>query len=111
MKRSLIAVMMVGAFASTVFAVSARAASQPVVHHVHISKFKFDPAEIEVKVGDIIEFDNQDFAPHTATAKDKSFDTKDIKNNATARITTSKAGTYDYVCKYHPAMIGKVIVK
>lgn len=102
---------MVGAFASTIFAVSALAASQPEIHHVHISKFKFDPAEIEVKSGDIIEFDNQDFAPHTATAKDKSFDTKDLKKDATAQITAGKAGIYDYACTYHPGMVGKIIVK
>lgn len=102
---------MVGALVSTIFAVSALAASQPVIHHVHISKFKFDPAEIEVKSGDIIEFDNQDFAPHTATAKDKSFDTKDIKKDGTARITAGAAGTYDYACNYHPVMVGKIVVK
>lgn len=111
MKRSLIAVMMVGVFTSTIFAGSALAASQPKIHHVHISKFKFNPAKIEVKKGDIIEFDNQDFAPHTATAKDKSFDTKYIKNKDTARISLDKAGTYEYACRYHPGMLGKIIVK
>ena len=44
-------------------------------HRVLIKRFKFEPARLEVRPGDVIVWENLDIAPHTATATDKSWDT------------------------------------
>lgn len=107
----LFAALIAGALAPAVFVLPAQAEKLPEVHHVHIKSFKFDPPEITVKNGETIEFDNQDYAPHTATADDKSFDTGTLKNGETKRITVSKIGTIDYHCTFHPMMKAKIIIQ
>jgi plastocyanin len=55
---------------------------------------------------------NNDTAPHTVTAKDKSFDTGTIDPGKTATFTApTKPGTYDYICTIHPYMKGTLIVR
>lgn len=92
-------------------AASAPPAPGQQVHQVSISGFKFSPATLEVRAGDIIEWKNADFAAHTATADDRSFDTGPIQTGETKRITMKKAGRFPYFCRYHLAMKGEVIVK
>jgi plastocyanin len=92
-------------------AASATPAPGQQVHQVSISDFKFSPATLEVRAGDIIEWKNADFAAHTATADDRSFDTGPIQTGETKRITVKKAGRFPYFCRYHVVMKGEVIVK
>lgn len=80
-------------------------------HAVAIKGFKFDPPMISVAAGDTITFTNEDGAPHTATAKDGSFDTPRLSKGESATVTISAAGSFDYFCKVHPAMTGKVEAK
>jgi plastocyanin/mono/diheme cytochrome c family protein len=81
------------------------------VHHVTISSFKFDPPTVEVHVGDIIEWKNEDFAAHSATAKDRSFDTGRIEPDKVARVVAKKAGRFPYFCRHHLPMKGTLIVQ
>ena len=80
-------------------------------HAVAIQGMKFVPANIEVAVGDTITFTNMDAAPHTATANDGSFDTGRLGKGDSAQVTIAAAGTFDYICKIHPAMKGQVVAK
>jgi plastocyanin len=77
---------------------------------VSIQGFAFHPASITVPVGSTITWTNQDSAPHTATAKDGSFDTGTLQQGQSMTITFSKAGTYAYYCQFHPFMRGTVTV-
>jgi plastocyanin len=77
---------------------------------VTIKNFAFTPGTSTVRVGDTITWTNQDIAPHTATAKDKSFDTGTIKKNKSGSHTFTKAGTFPYICTIHPSMHGTVVV-
>ena len=77
-------------------------------HAVAIKGMKFVPAEITVAAGDTITFTNEDGAPHTATANDGSFDTGRLKRGESATVTIATAGAFDYICKVHPSMKGKV---
>jgi plastocyanin len=92
---------------SALLAVPALAAD----HAVAIKNFKFVPASIEVAAGDTITFTNEDSAPHTATANDGSFDTGNLDKDQSATVTIAAAGSFDYICEYHPMMKGTVTAK
>lgn len=76
-----------------------------------IEDFKFQPETLKAKVGDKIMVTNSDSAPHTATAKDDSFDTETLEAGASGTITLAKAGTIDYVCNIHDYMSGTIEVE
>jgi len=93
--------------------VAALAATLPVraaTIEVTISKFAFSPAEITAKPGDVIEWTNKDAFAHTATAKDKSFDVSVPANGKGTLTVPDKAGAFDYFCRFHPMMKGKLTV-
>jgi plastocyanin len=77
---------------------------------VSIQGFAFHSSAITVPVGSTITWTNQDAAPHTATAKDGSFDTGTLKQGQAMTLTFSKVGTYAYYCQFHPFMNGTVVV-
>ena len=79
---------------------------------VPIADFKFVPKAITVAVGSEVTWTNKDSAPHTATASDqKSFDTGTLKQGQSKTIVLTKAGTYSYLCQFHPFMTAKVVVR
>ena len=82
---------------------------------VPIEDFKFMPARVQVDAGTKVTWTNRDAAPHTATAGDDAlrqrFDTKVIKQNASASVSFDKPGTYAYVCDLHPFMRATVVVR
>lgn len=80
-------------------------------HEVGIARFVFDPAQVEIFVGDSITWTNSDAAPHTATAEDKTWDTGRLARSRSARITFDAPGEYPYVCAYHRHMKGIVVVR
>ena len=77
---------------------------------VEISGSAFQPQNIDVKVGDTVTFVNKDEIAHTATAGDKSFDSKTLEQGASFDFTATKAGKIDYVCLFHPGMTGTITV-
>ncbi len=80
------------------------AGASPQEHQVEIQKFKFSPAVLTVRPGDTITWLNRDIAPHTATAKDRSWDTGTIKNMATGSIVVTADTATSYYCRFHPMM-------
>ena len=61
------------------------------------------PAEASAKVGDTIEWINNDVLAHTATARNGDFDvTTPPKKTVTSVL--KKAGSVEYYCRYHPNM-------
>jgi plastocyanin len=79
---------------------------------VVIKNFAFGPATMVVAPGTKITVVNQDKAPHTVTAVNKSFDTGTIAGGQRGVLTApSTPGTYPYVCTIHPSMTGTLIVK
>lgn len=86
-------------------AVPAQAATIDIVMQNLVVK----PVEVTAKVGDTIRWDNKDFVAHTATATDKSFDVM-LPPGKTGSTVVTKVGTFDYFCKFHPNMKGKVTV-
>jgi plastocyanin len=81
-----------------------------VIHRVEIKGFTFEPSRMEVRTGDIVEWINRDFAPHTATADNNKWDTGLLKNKAAGHLVTKQPGELAYHCTFHPHMKGVIIV-
>jgi len=79
-------------------------------HIIEIRDLKFIPNEISVKPGDVVQWINHDFIPHTATADNKKWNSELISAGAKWKITVRKEPIEDYFCIYHPGMKGKIRV-
>jgi plastocyanin len=76
---------------------------------VKIEKLAFVPAEVTARVGDTIEWVNADFVAHTATARNGAWDVL-IPVNTKRNAVLKDEVTIDYYCKFHPNMMGKILV-
>jgi plastocyanin len=83
----------------------------PRAHTVTIRNFAFDPAELTIARGDTVVWSNTDFVPHSSTARNSAWDSKEIGANATWRDVPPAAGRYDYYCVLHPTMKGTIVVR
>lgn len=79
-------------------------------HTIVMDGVKYTPANLTVKVGDRVTWVNKDPFPHTATSPGH-FDSKDIPADGKWTYVAKKAGTYDYICIYHPNMKGTLKVE
>ncbi|HET9440380.1 MAG TPA: cupredoxin domain-containing protein [Longimicrobiales bacterium] len=80
-------------------------------HDVSIEQFQYRPAVIHAAVGDTIVWRNQDIVPHTARAKDGSWDTGHMGAKA-QRVTVMRSrGEHEFTCLYHSNMKGKLVVR
>lgn len=98
-----VAVLMLVQIASATLALAGK------VVQIKIDDLAFSPAEITVKAGDTIEWVNVDFIDHTATENSGAWDVMIITEQS-ARLQLSTAGTFDYYCRIHPGMTGKIHV-
>lgn len=90
----------------------AYAGEAPRTHTVTIAAMKYTPATLHVQPGDRIVFKNDDFLPHTATAKPAgAFDSGMIKSGETWTLTAPAGGTLHYACTFHPTMEGNIVVE
>jgi plastocyanin len=78
---------------------------------VHMKDFAYSPKDAVVKVGDTIQFVNDDESAHTVTADDKSYDSGYMAKGQTWSKTYAKAGVYPYFCAYHAFMRATLTVK
>jgi plastocyanin len=77
-----------------------------------IKNFVFGPASLVVGPATKITVVNEDRAPHTVTAVNKSFDSGTVPGGQRGGFTApSSPSTYPYVCTIHPSMTGVLIVK
>jgi plastocyanin len=77
---------------------------------VDIVEFTYQPDPVVVQAGGKVIWQNQDTAPHTATADDGSFDTGTIEKGKIGSETFKDVGTFTYFCEIHPTMHGTVEV-
>jgi plastocyanin len=96
------------ALAGAVF-IAVPASAAPRIYTVTIQQMAFGPTATGLRVGDIIEWVNNDIFVHSATAKDKSFDIE-LKPKAHVRMTLKQARTVAFYCRYHPGMMGRLRV-
>jgi plastocyanin len=89
------------AFTAVGVSSGAPAGAQAAGKTINIKDFKYNPADLAVKVGESVTVTNGDTAPHTVTARDGSFNV-DVPPNGKATLTVTKAGSHPYYCTYHP---------
>lgn len=77
---------------------------------VSIVEFTYEPDPVVVQAGGKVTWQNEDAAPHTATADDGSWDTGTIEQGKIGSETFKDAGTFAYFCEIHPTMRGTVEV-
>ena len=75
---------------------------------VTIDNLVLSPALISAKVGDTIQWVNNDIVAHTATMRG-GWDVM-IKPKASAMLVLKNAGDVDYYCRFHPTMTGRISV-
>lgn len=92
-------------------AVGAKTAKAGTVHKVNISDFAFSPAKLTIKAGDTVRWANRGDASHTADDTGKKWKTGTIKRGNSGKVTFDTAGNFNYFCKFHPSMKGKITVK
>ncbi|KIC22798.1 cupredoxin domain-containing protein [Leisingera sp. ANG-Vp] len=80
-------------------------------HAVTIRRFTFSPAELVIRPGDRVVWENRDSAPHTATGRDGGWDTGEIVKGAQAGVVFEREGRFEYLCAYHPHMTAVVTVR
>jgi plastocyanin len=96
-----------GLVLALVFAIHAGMADAKTIQ-VTIDKLVLSPVEIEVQVGDTVEWINNDALAHTATVKG-GFEVM-IPAKQTATHVFANAETVDYYCRFHPNMKGRIAV-
>lgn len=93
------------ALASGMNSTLGRAASVQVT----IYNLQYSPEEIKAKIGDTVIWINKDFVAHSATVIG-GWDLN-IEAGKSASLVLKKPGTFDYYCRFHPNMTGKIIVQ
>jgi PGF-CTERM protein len=77
---------------------------------VNIEGFAFQPATLTVPSGTVVTWTNQDSAPHTVTSTDGKFDSGSLSQGQEFSFNFTQPGVYDYYCKIHPYMRGRIEV-
>jgi plastocyanin len=77
---------------------------------VEILNNAFNPAQLNVAPGTTVRFVNRDNVPHTATADNGAFDTKELPPGYSMDVFLDGEGTVPYHCELHPEMKGSIVV-
>ena len=84
---------------------------EPVLHQVEIDAAGFSPAELTVKIGDLVNWTNQDEAEHQIAGSGGKWGSRVLGNGDAFTQEFDVDGVYDYNCKLDPEMVGKIIVE
>jgi plastocyanin len=80
-------------------------------HRVTIAGLQFTPADVVADPGDTVEWVNRDLVPHTVTARDGSWDSHGLAENATWEMHITDSTVDDYFCQFHPTMHGRLVIR
>lgn len=86
--------------------------SNQKVFSVDIKDFAFNPASLEINVGDTVTWTNNDSAPHNVVSVSrKELSSAILSKGQTFSHTFTATGTFEYLCTIHPNMKAAIIVK
>lgn len=78
---------------------------------VTVVDFAYQPTPLTVTAGDTVTWTNEDDAAHTVTSDgDGPLTSGEIAGGGTFEHTFDQPGTYEYVCTFHPTMMGTIEV-
>ncbi|HKY75402.1 MAG TPA: plastocyanin/azurin family copper-binding protein, partial [Acidimicrobiia bacterium] len=83
-------------------------AATPETAEVSIVDLAFEPATVRLAVGGTVTWRHNGIAPHTVTAEDSSFNSGLLQAGGTFSHRFDRAGTFQYICAFHPGMAGAV---
>jgi plastocyanin len=93
----------IAALAVTALALGGSVSARAETIQISMTNLEIAPAEVTAKVGDTIEWVNNDVFAHTATARNGDWDVMLLpKKNGT--LALKKAGKVEYYCRFHPNM-------
>jgi plastocyanin len=75
---------------------------------ITIDQLKYLPPNAKAKVGDTVVWNNKDFVDHTATVNGKWEVV--LPAYKSGSLVMKKAGSFDYYCRFHPDMKGRITV-
>jgi plastocyanin len=96
------------ALVSSIFPAPAAPKKSPATYNVAIKGFKFQPEKLEVEVGDIVIWTNEDIVPHIVTAG--KFKSKSMDKGESWSLKVKQKGDFPYICRFHPTMKAELIV-
>jgi len=70
---------------------------------------KFVPDRLEVALGERISWTNRDIVPHTVSGG--GIESGDMPEGKTFSYVARTRGEIDYICRLHPVMKGKLVVR
>jgi len=82
----------------------------PVGTSVRMAGSRFEPSNLTIAVGDTVRWFNDDALPHTVSATDGSWDSGNLAPGQAFERRFDTAGSYPYLCRYHPGMVGTIEV-
>src|SRR6185312_14526506 len=97
------------AAACALIVAAAPAAAHAETLHATIKNMAFSGIPATAHVGDVVEWSNEDFVAHTATARDHGFDAV-IPAGKTGRTVLQHSGKVRFFCRFHPTMTGEIDV-
>ncbi len=98
------------AIASVAATLTQPVAAEGRTHRIDMKSVDFVPAQVTVRVGDTLEWDNSDIVAHTATSKDGGFDVNVLPGRKGSTVVKAP-GTFNYIWRYHPNMKGQIVVQ
>lgn len=78
---------------------------------IEIEDFKYNPSTITISKGTTIVWKQRDSTKHTVTSDNNLFDSGLLSKDETWSYTFNEAGVFEYHCKPHTYMKGKIIVE
>lgn len=78
---------------------------------VEMRGFEFFPAKLTVNAGTELTWVNRDNVPHNAIADGSAFDSGTMNGGESWSVVLDEAGTYRYVCTFHPGMEATLTVR
>jgi plastocyanin len=85
--------------------------TEPANFEVSTAGRAFNPATLEIAVGDTVTWINDDDTEHTATAFDGAFDSGELAEGESFSFIFDTPGEFEYRCLFHSEMQGAIVVR
>jgi plastocyanin len=81
-------------------------------YKIRIVNYAYSPIAITIKQGQTVVWENRDYVKHTITSIGSGpLDSDELKRGEMYAYTFNSPGLYEYYCKLHPYMRGKIRVE